>query len=870
MKQNKNRIPQFPFLLLKQLYAFSDGDCYSGDIQEEFDEIMQSEGKRKAHSWIWVNAIRAIPSTMKSQLIWGGSMFKNHTKVAIRNIRRHKGYSFINIMGLAVGIACCLLIFLYLQNELTYDKYHENSHRIYRISSTYITSGEPIRFAVASPALGSRLKAEYPEVEAFVRTVPIPQILFHQVERDFTFYEQHLLAADPDYFTLFTYDFISGDPQTCLAEPNSIVLTEEFATKYYGSNDPMGKILQTGDGRDLKVTGLIKNPPQNSHVPVRGVVSFSTWDTEGRLADWPLFEVVGFTYVLLPDNYDFTHFWDRWPPFYEKYCAEDGERYGQTYVPNFIPLEDIRYGSMRFRFDVDKGSWSYLYAFIAIGIFILVLACINTINMTTAHAATRAKEVGIKKVLGSGRKNLIFQILGESAFISLIAFVVGFILLQLFIMSFPVEQWLDFKVGMNIFQNPLLLFSAIGLFIFISIASGLYPAFYITAVMPIKVLTGTFKSGRKGLFIRRTLVTAQFAISIGVIVLMLFMNNQVNFMRNRDLGFKKENVVSIPIRDRNMWTNIPAIEDELMKSPNILSAATGDSRPGAAGTGLYSFEGVEGMEEHNFHVFAVGFNYVPTLGLEIISGRDFQEAHTTDRTQAVIVNETLVKEMGWEDPIGKRITQGNNFEAQVIGVVKDFNFQSLHNQIQPLLMRMQGQNSGRLFLKIRGENIRQSMAFIEEKWKEFSPNRPFEYDFLDEEFGRLYNADQRLNKLVLLFSAICVFISCLGVLGLSSFNAIRRTKEMAIRKVHGASSPRLVIALFKEIFLLFSVAAIIVLPVSYFLIDLWLKNFAYRTTFNILLFIMTTLVGIVIAFLTAGYHCMKVAGANPITSIRYE
>jgi len=340
-------------------------------------------------------------------------------------------------------------------------------------------------------------------------------------------------------------------------------------------------------------------------------------------------------------------------------------------------------------------------------------------------------------------------------------------------------------------------------------------------------------------------------------------------MRNKDLGFKDENVVSIPIRDPSVADAVPALKEELLRYPGVLSITTGNSVPGLPSSGLYMFEGVNGIEEHNFNVFWVGYDYVETLGLELVTGRDFDKHHTSDPDNALIVNETLVKVMKWKNPLGKRITQ-NRFQAEVVGVVRNFNFRSLHNAIEPLLLRMQPRPGGRLILKIQGQNIVETMSLLERKWKSISQNRPFEYSFLDEEFDKLYNADQRLNKLVKLFSSICVLISCLGVLGLSSFNSIRRAKEIAIRKIHGASAIRIILILFKEIFYLIITASVIIFPISLILINLWLHNFAYRTGFNIFLFFGTAVGAMLVALFAAGYHCIKVATANPIESIRYE
>jgi putative ABC transport system permease protein len=791
-------------------------------------------------------------------------------KFTFRLIKRDKFHYGMNILGLSFGIACCLVIFLFLQHEMTYDRYHENSDRIYRIYSTYLTSGDPIRFGPTSPALGPRLKQEFPEIEEYVRIVPFRQFVFTQKEKNTTVIENNIALADPSIFKVFSYEFILGNPETCLDNPQSIVLTQPLAQKYFGHENPIGKMLQVDGQNVLEVTGVIKTPPPNSHLTIDGIVPFKSWDRDNRSLEWSMFEIFGYTYVRLPKSYDFTSFHEKWPAFYEKYCAEDAKSYGQIFKPIFQKLTDIRYDPTPIRGNVAVGSRSYLNAFFIVGIFILLLACINYINLTTARSTTRAKEVGIKKVLGSEKKTLIFQILGESFIITFLAILISFVLVEIFQSIIPVERLLGFDMQVNLLKNPLLLTGILGLFVFIGLTSGLYPALHFSAILPTKALSGILRSGKKGLLIRRILVSSQFTISLGVIVLMLFMYDQVNFMRNKNLGFIKENVVSAQIQGPATEEKINTLKQELMSYPGVLSVTHGWNWPGRPSTGLYMFEGNEGIEEHNYYVLFVGYDYLETLGLELASGRDFDRQHPSDPSSAVLVNETLVKALEWDNPLGKLITQ-NRFRTQVIGVVKDFNYRSLHNEIEPLIIRFQpNYNNSAMIMRIQGSNVIQTMAFLENKWKEVNPNRPFDYGFLDEDFGRLYRADLRQNSLLKLFSYVCVFVSLLGLFGLSSFNAIRRTKEIAIRKVHGASSVRIVAILFKEIFFMVLIAAAVVFPVSLILMNEWLKNFAYRTDLNAFLFIGTAAGALLVAFITASYHCIKVARSNPVKALRHE
>jgi putative ABC transport system permease protein len=526
------------------------------------------------------------------------------------------------------------------------------------------------------------------------------------------------------------------------------------------------------------------------------------------------------------------------------------------------------------RFDYPIGNTAYIYAFSSIGIFILVLASINYINMAIARVAGRAKEIGMKKILGSEKKHLIFQVLGESLFSAFIALLIALGLVELIAVVPPFNQLLNGNLKLTLFNNHFLLLGILGLWLFIGLAAGFFPALYLASLLPVKALSGKLRSGKSGILVRRALVTFQFIISIAVVGFTLFMNDQIEFMRNKDLGFKKENVVSIAIQDDADADKIPALLDELRDLSSIISITTGHTRPGRVWTGLISVQGKNGMEEHNFYRFLVNYDYLETLGIELVKGRDFDRRHPPDKDNAVIVNEKFVEYMGWDNPIGKRLTRGfpdkPSFSGQVIGVVKDFNYHSLHHEIEPMWISLQKKVGGSLIISFKGGSFLKILKLLENKWKEINRGYPFVYSFLDEEFDRLYDADRKQNQLINSFSFICIVISCLGLLGLSSFNASRRTKEIAIRKVNGASAFGIVGLLFKEIFCLVAAASVIAIPVSIILINMWLQNFAYRAGIDILIFVVTAIAAIIIAFLTASYHCIRVARTNPVESLRYE
>ncbi len=866
--------PRFTECLLKRFFPDEGIFTTIGNLEEVYNSIADERGVAKARLCYRIQAFKSIFAYFKNQFLWSIVMFKNYLVFTSRLIKRDKFHYFLNFLGLSTGIACCIIITVFLKNELTYDQHHENADRIYRISSNYVTSGKPLLYAVTSPALGPRLKEEYPEIENFVRIFPLPEMLFCYGDK--RLYQEGLVLADPSILKVFTYPILQGNMETCLKDPDKIVLTETLARKYFDDDNPLGKVIQVENQGDFIVTGVIEDPPRNSHIPIEGIISYSTWDTNQQSLRWSMYEVFGYTYVLLPGNYDLAAFYEKFPAFYEKYFKADEESYGQVYKPIFLELKDIHYNTFGFRGEMPLGNRSYLYTFFFIGIFILILACVNYMNMATARSSTRVREIGMKKVLGSGKKNLIFQLLGESLLVSFMAmvFAYGTVLLSLTVLN----RRLGFNLETSMLYDPVIIAAVLGLFLLIGILSGIYPALYLSAIRSVTAISDGFSSGRTGVRIRRILVTSQFVVSIGVVIIMLFMNRQVEFMRHRDLGFKKENVVSIRLRDNDVIPKIPAFKQDLIQNPDIISVATAIGQPGAPNTGLYKFEGRNGMEEHNFWVLWAGFDFVQTLGAEIAEGRDFDPSFSTDRQKGFIVNETLVRFMEWDNPIGKHITQGTHTDGYVIGVVKDFHFTSLHNKIEPMLIRMitkpednmPGRIPSQIMVRLKGQSLTGTMKWLEERWNKFNPNRPFTFSFLDESFDRLYDADRRQNRLVKMFSYICIIISLLGLLGLSSFTSIRRTKEVALRKVMGASAVQIVLIMFREIFFLIVVAIVVAIPVSLLFIDIWLGKFAYRTGISPVLFGAAAFGAILVAFLTASYHSIKVAHTNPADNLRYE
>ena len=804
-------------------------------------------------------------------------MLKNYVTFALRVLVKNKFYSFLNILGLASGIACSIIILLYLQDDLTYDKHHRKHERIYRIASLFNIAGKDDRFAVSSATLGPMMQEEYPEIEKVVRfQTPNQKILVKFGDRQF--YEENIVFADSTVFDVFTHEFIHGDPQTSLREKNNVVITEKLAKRYFGDENPMGKMFES-DGQLVKVTGVIKNVPANSHLTYDALVSYTTLQQgpppnpqERRNQLW---NISDYTYVMLVPNRSVTNIEKTFPTFYEKNMAEIGKQVSGNFKPGFEPLAGIHFSKAGLQYDRPQGNRAYLYAFSVIGLFVLALAAINYMNLATARSASRSREVGMRKVLGTTKKQLVTQFLGESVLLAFLSLIVAVLMVWVIFRLTPFNNLIEKNLSLNFFSNPLLVFGSLGLTLLIGIGSGLYPAFYLSAIPTIGALKGAVRSGVSGLVLRRVLVAFQFTISIGILICTMLMNRQIDFLRNKELGFHKENVLLIDIPDTLIRNQIGYIKSEMLKNPNVVAATTANMIPGEGlGKNVMQVEGKNGMESATFNLMFVGEDYLQTMGMKIVEGRDFDKARPADLTTSIIINEAAARYLGWEKPLNKRIAYPDpdekRPEMRVIGVVKDFNTHSLHEPIAPMVMVRNPRNGGALHLRLSGENLPKTMALIQQKWATFDSKRPFNYRFLDASFNKLFAADERQSRLIGILSYICAFISCLGLLGLSSFTISQRTKEIGIRKVLGASSGQIVYLMFKDIMVLVVLACVVASPLAYYLIRKWLEDFAYQTSINPLIFVLSGLIAMVFAFLTVSFHSLRAAQSNPVDSLKYE
>lgn len=806
-------------------------------------------------------------------------MFQTQLKFFIRVFLKDKFFSVLNILGLALGIAVSIILLLILQHDLTYDTHYANHKRIYRLGGHLQATGVDFRVARSARELASILQDEFPEVQATTRANNWDHTLVNYENKgtEVSFYEEDIIRTDSTFFTVFKHKFIAGDENTCLNLLNSVVITQSTAARYFGEENPLDKMLSI-DGQSWKVTGVIKDPPENTHLKfdfvLSGLSKSREWVVDkGQVKSEAFWNPDVYTYLLMPENYNPEDFYAKFPTIFTKYYKSFGDQVGGKYDPILQPLADIHFHSDLIN-DEATGNIAYVYAFTGIGVFIIILACINYMNLSTAKSINRASEIAMKKTLGSGKRALILSFLGESVFLAFISLLVAVELVLVVVNFTSFNSLIDKNLTADFLTNPLLVFGSLGITFFIGVLSGLYPAFYLPSVPTLNALKGSFKSGKSSVVLRKVLITTQFAISIFVVVCTLFMQDQIDFMRNKNLGFDKENILILPIQDTLVQNQITSIKNELLQHPKITSATTSYSVLGMGVNGPVLWaEGEDGaMKQQAFSMIAVGEDYFKTMNIEILKGRDFQDGPTADVDNIFMCNEAAAKLMGWgTDPIGKKVRWFHGeTDGQVIALIKDFNFTSLHNPIEPLIIVKSRGEGGFLHLKVSGDNLSPTMDYIKQKWAGYDPNHPFEYFFLDQRFNEQYRADEIQYKLISTLSYICIFISLLGLLGLSAFTAAQRTKEIGIRKIHGAGIPRIIYLLYKDVMYLVIIAAIVVIPAAFYTIHQWMGNFAYQTSIHYLTFGIVTIFALAFAFFTVAFHSLKTARTNPVDSLKYE
>ena len=825
------------------------------------------------------SVVAAKPSSIQSSYPSHTLMLRTHLKFASRVFLKDKFFSTLNILGLALGIAVSILLLLILQNDLNYDRYHANHERIFRLGCHLEATGVDAWSARSARELGNVLKAEFPEVSNVVRANSWDHTLVKYEDGKGNakeFYEEDIVRTDSTYFQVFTHNFLAGDPQTCLTDLNTVVITSSTAKRYFGDEDPLNKSLNIG-GELWKITGVIEDVPENTHLKFDFLLSRLVdreWVIEnGQVKSEAFWNPDVYTYLLLPDHYNTADFQAKFPAIYTKYFKQFGDQVGGKYTPVLENLADIHFHS-QLQGDEPHGNMSYLYAFTGIGLFIILLACINYMNLSTAKAVNRAAEIAMKKTLGSSKTSLRLAFLGESIFLAFISLILALGLVVFVLKATAFNNLIGKNLSADFFHNPLLTFGSIGIALVIGVISGLYPAFYLPSVPTISALKGAFKNRKSSQALRRVLTTVQFAISIFVVACTLLMKQQINYVRDKELGFSGENTVVLPIQDTLVERQINGIKSEFLRNPGIVSATTSYSVPGhnVNGGPVMWAEGTAGMQQQQFTMMNVGEDFISAMGIEILQGRDFQKGPKSDTDHIFMVNEAAAKLMGWDGSVlGKKVKWFHSQkDGQVIALVKNFNFNSLHNPIEPLLIVKSETPGGYLMLKVKGEHLAATMDHIKEAWMKYDPNHPYEFFFLDDRFNEQYKEDETQYALLTNLAYVCIFISLLGLLGLSAFTASQRTKEIGVRKVHGASIPQIIVLLYRDVLVLILIASVLIVPLSYWVMTRWMDNFAYKSQINFLLFGIVAIFAILVSFLTVAFHSLKTARTNPADSLKYE
>jgi putative ABC transport system permease protein len=798
-------------------------------------------------------------------------MLKNLIVIAWRNIRKDKTYSAINILGLTIGVTCSMFLLMYILDELSFDRYHANAANIYRVVSNIKEPDNAFTWAVAQQPLAPELRDNYPEVKNAVRFDGFGgKPMFKNGDK--SFYEDNIYYADSTVFDMFTYPFIYGDANTALDQPFSIVLTEKLATKYFGTDNALGQTLVNQNNETFKVTGVMKNVPLNSHFIFDALVS---GNTRKENTQWGNFGV--YTYIQLPAGYDINKMYASLDKILKEKVDVIFAQYNITIKYELQPITDIHLHSKIQDEAEAGGDISYIYIFGAVAAFMLIIASINYMNLATARSASRAKEVGIRKVMGSLRPQLIAQFITESVVITLLALATSLILIYALLPLFNELSNKELPFG-YILQAPVLL-SLIGIVLVIGIVGGSYPALYLSGFNPVTVLKGKLSAKGGNAIFRKILVIVQFAISIFMLISTLIVYDQLQYLRNKDLGFTKEHVIRMLMPTDEQANHIAAIAESMRQTKGVAAAASSNSSPGfGIGKLLIQVEDNEGkLSERGVDLYNIDYDFVKTLGMTIVQGRDFSRDFPADTLRGALVNEAMVRRMSWKDPIGKKFVfkgagpNGTDIEKQVVGVVKDYHQNSLYDAIEPLMINLNTKNNF-LFIKTEPGDVRESLAAVEKTWKELYPNYPFDYQFLDQDFNSQYKSDEKRSQIFTAFSGLTIFIACLGLLGLAAFTTEQRTKEIGVRKVIGASVGGLVLLVAREFFVLVGIGTVLAYPFAWYVTSRWLRSFAYKIELSNewLTFILSALLAGIITLLTVGYHVMRAASANPVKALRDE
>ncbi|MCD6518081.1 MAG: ABC transporter permease [Candidatus Aminicenantes bacterium] len=784
-------------------------------------------------------------------------MLRNYIKVAFRNIKKYKAYSFINLAGLAVGMSACILILLWVQNELSFNRFHEKADHLYRaVEHERMSDGRILSYPLFPTGFGPALKKDYPQV---LETVRFRRYRGRIVKvGDISFYENKFAFADSELLKIFTFPLLRGNKDTVLSDPSSLLLTEEMAKKYFGEKDPIGQVVKVDETHEFQVTGVLRNIPQNSDIKFDFVVPFEVLKKyDWEMNDWGTFGIR--TYVLLNEHTDYQEFNTQIEDFLKKYSEDT------IMTVSLQPLTKIHLYSAGIEASGTEGDIKYVYIFSMIALLILLMACVNFMNLSTARSENRAREVGVRKVIGAKQKNLILQFFAESVLLALLALLFAVIVAQLALPSF--NSLTGKEVSLDIFSPSLLVLGLLGIAVLTGVIAGSYPAFVLSSLQPVQTLRRRFSYEGSGGSFRKILVLSQFVLTICLVIAAIVFNRQMHYIRNMNLGIEKDYIVCLDMKG-GLEEKSQVLKNEILRNGSVISVTAASDSP-AGNTMSISLDDWEGRDtdaNYLLHLLSVDHDYLNVFNINLVEGRFFREDETSGDEYPIVLNETAIKAMGMKDPIGKRVLD----DFRIIGIVEDYHFESLHEAIAPLGIIHTPVDYDRLLVKIQSQNLPKTLAAIKGSWMKVAPEYPFEFRFLDEDINDLYKSDRKVNTIINISTFLALFIACLGLFGMASYTAEQRTKEIGIRKVFGASIPSIFFLLSQQFSKWIIASNIIAWPLAYFLMKKWVSSFAYHALLNIFIFIFAAVIVLIIAMITVSFQTLKAALANPINSLRHE
>lgn len=856
MKTADRKLPSPVRWLLSRLTHRDDTENIVDTFEELYRETLSHRGKWMANLWIFLQVMKSIPGFLSAFFYWRFTMLKNYFTLSYRNFKKNKGYSFINIAGLTIGIACFFLITLWVQNELSYDNFHQKGDHIYRIQYQFKDGDHSNNISYALPPA---IKKQFPEVLETTRVWPWHRSLVQYKDRHFE--EDSFYLADPGFFKIFSFPFIHGDPETALINKSDIVLTKETAIRYFGSENPIGKVLHLGRHHtDFTVTGVVENIPANSHLRF-DMVSRVEWLGEARLARWN--ESVAPAYALLHHTSDRDTVTEKIQALFKE------KRPDSTVRPILQPLSRVHLYE-----NGKPGLIINVYVFSILAVFILVMACINFMNLSTARSAHRAREVGMRKVVGATRKQIMRQFLGEAMSLTLLSMVMAVFIVWRLLPLF--NQYSDQNITLFSVNQVSLFLIVLLTTIITGLLSGSYPAFFLSSFKPVETLRSNASTNGRGSLLRKSLIIFQFVISIGLIFSTLVVSKQLHYIRTRDMGFNREQIVTLK-NNPVLGERIDSFKGELLRDGRIMNITASAQRPMEVGQTIpIDWEGNPAGEPVGISYTMVDYDFFKTFKIPVIQGRSFSKDHPVDGTNSCIINETAARLMGLDNPIGTPVKFLYNGidpalrNMRIIGIAKDYHYQSVRRSIGPFLFRIYRPWHRFIFIKISPRQISDTISHIQRVFKQYAPDYPFWYEFMDTAFNRQYTSDIILKRLFNLFSLLSIIVSCLGLFGLASYSAEQKTREIGIRKILGSSVVGIISKMGRDFLKWILVSCLIAFPISYFLISQWLNNFVFKTVIGPRVFLLTIGFTLIFTCFTIGYRILKASTANPVDSLRYE